>query len=251
MLRESVQFESVTTALVPLSSISPTAKLAAVFVFTVCVSLLSHHSVALVACVIPFLLSIAARLPLKALLKKLLPINFFFIFLWLLLPLSFSSGTFSYSHSGVELAALITLKGNAIAAMLLMLTGTSTINESCRGLLKLRLPEKLVTLLLLTHSNLDYMMKEYVKISTAAKLRGFVSTSTWTSYKTSAYLAAMLLVRSLQRAQRVSKAMRLRGFAGKYPLLELPPNIPYRYGQLFFVGICFSSITLLLADIFI
>lgn len=236
----------------PLAIMSPACKLAAGLIFAVCISFLSHHVIALLACAVSLLLTVTSRIPLLMLGKRLIPVNFFFIFLWFLLPLNFSSGSFSFSHSGLEHVALITLKGNAIAAMLIILTGTSTINETCRGLIKLHLPEKLVTLLLLTYTNIAYMTQEYAKISTAAKLRGFASNKTITSYKTIAYLAAMLLVRSWQRSQRVSKAMRLRGFSGKYPLLESSFALPYsKHGEIFFAGIAFTAVMLLLADLFI
>ncbi len=233
----------------PLTVFSPAVKLAATFIFALCVSLLTHPSLALASCVIAFSFAMAGRLSLTWLLRKLLPINFFFIFLWFLLPLNFSSGALSLSLSGVKLAALITLKGNAVALLLLAFVGTSTPSESCRGLLTLRLPEKLVTLVLLTYANLSQMQREYDKIVAAAKLRCFVPTKSFATYKTTAYLVAMLLVRSWQRSQRVNKAMRLRGFSGRYPLLALPPKIPYNErGFLLFGGVAAISLSLLCCD---
>lgn len=233
----------------PLTVFSPAVKLAATFIFAICVSLLTRPSLALAACVIAFSFAMAGRLSLVWLLRKLLPINFFFIFLWFLLPLHFSSGTLTLSLTGVKLAALITLKGNAVALLLLALVGTSTASESCRGLLTLRLPEKLVTLVLLTYANLSQMQREYDKIVAAAKLRCFVPTKSLATYKTTAYLVAMLLVRSWQRSQRVNKAMRLRGFSGRYPLLALPPEIPYsERGVLLFGGVAAISLSLLCCD---
>lgn len=236
-------------ALVPLAAFKPAVKLAATFCFAFCVSLLSKHSTAALACCMALLVAIAGRLPYSNLLRKLVPINIFFIFLWIFLPISFSSGTFSLSRSGLELAALITLKSNAIALMLLALLGTSSVSESCRGLLALRAPEKLVTLLLLTYTNLFRMKDEYERLSTAAKLRGFTPGKTLAGYKAIAYLAAMLLVRSWQRSLRVHAAMRLRGFSGRYPLLELPPAVPYSpYGVFFLLALCLGAFTLLFAD---
>ena len=252
MAPDSATLEPGASAVLPLPSFAPAAKIAAAVAFSVCASLLSRHGTALAACCIPFLLAVAGRLPVKTLLRRLVPINFFFIFLWAFLPIRLSAGALMLSGSGFELAALITLKGNAVAAMLLTLVGTSTVGESCRGLLRLRLPEKLVTLLLLTYSNLAHMMKEHAKIAAAAKLRGFTSASSLAGCKTAAYLAAMLLARSWQRSGRVGNAMRLRGFSGKYPLLELPPAIPYnKYGSRFFMSVCFGSILLLFIDIFL
>lgn len=233
----------------PLSVFSPAAKLAATFIFTICVSLLTKHSLALAACSIALFFAILGRLSLPKLLRKLLPINFFFLFLWLFLPLNISSGSLSFSLSGIKLAALITLKGNAVAIFLLAVVGTSTVSESCRGLLTLCLPEKLVTLVLLTYANLAQMQREYDNILDAAKLRCFVPKKSFATYRTTAYLVAMLLIRSWQRSQRVNKAMRLRGFSGRYPLLALPPSIPYsRYSGLLSGGVGALSMALLYCD---
>lgn len=252
MTYESTLLKTEKNAPLALGAFAPAPKIAAVFCFAVCVSLLTKHSIAFIACCAPFLLAAVSGLSFKSLVRRLLPVNFFFIFLWLFLPVSLSSGTLSLSHSGAELAALITLKGNAVAAMLLVLLGTSSVSASCRGLLKLRLPEKFVTLLLLSYSNLSHMTEEYAKTSAAAKLRGFVPGKRLSSYKTIAYLAAMLLVRSWQRSQRINKAMRLRGFSGQYPLLELPSDVPYsKYGTFFCICISLGSFMLLLANFFL
>lgn len=250
MPRESALFKPQTTALVTLAAVPPAIKIAAVLGYAVCASLLQGHGAALAASSLPWLLALAGRLPLGLLARRLVPVNIFFVFFWLFLPINMASGSLAFSRSGVELAALITLKGNAVAAMLLVLLGSSTVSESCRGLLRLHVPEKLVTLLLITYSNLAHMHREYATILAAAKLRGFVAGKTLSSYKTTAWLAAMLLVRSWQRAQRVNKAMLLRGFSGQYPLLELPPAVPYNaHGMLFFAVLGFLSAALLLVDV--
>lgn len=233
----------------PLGLMPAWQKLAAAAVFAVCVSLLRGHVLALSACLVPVLLAVAGRVPLRPLLKRLLPVNFFFIFLWLALPLELSSGGVALSRSGLELAALITLKGNSIAAVLIILAGTSSVTESCRGLLTLRVPEKFVALLLLTFTNLANMRDEYARLSAAARLRGFAPSSSPAGYRTIAYLAAMLLLRSWQRAQRVGSGMRLRGFSGRFPLLQPGGEASCAgRGKLLLAGMCVVSAMLVLAQ---
>ena len=204
-------------------------KLWAVLVFSVTASLLSQPLPALGACIFAGALLVCSGLSLSFAAKRLITVNAFFLFLWLLLPLSFSPtsdsgavirlGPLFLHASGVSLALLITLKGNAIVAALLALAGTSTISENGHALLRLGVPQKLVALLLVTHGSLSHMAREYQRGFQAAKLRGFAPATDMASYKTIAGLIGLLLVRSWQRAQRVEIAMRLRGFCGRFPLI--------------------------------
>ena len=204
-------------------------KLCAALVFSVAASLLSQTLPAFGACLFAGLLLACSGLSFSFAVKRLIPVNAFFLFLWILLPLSFSPaadtgtavrlGPFFLLSSGLELALLITLKGNAIAAALLALTASSSVSENGHALLSLGVPQKLTALFLVTHGSLSRMAREYERVFQAAKLRGFAPTTNLASYKTYAGLVGLLLVRSWQRAQRVETAMRLRGFCGRFPLI--------------------------------
>lgn len=225
-----------------LRAMRPDRKLLAAFIFSLGVSLLSHPLPALAACVFAALLVFCSGIDWKVLGKQLATVNVFFLLLWLLLPLSllprggeaavFSLGPLSFYASGLVLALLLTLKGNALAAALLALAGSSTITENGHALSHLRVPDKLVALLLITHANLALMADEYRRLFAAARLRGFVPRTSAAAYATYARLIALLLVRSWQHAQRVENAMRLRGFAGRFPLIPsrctCPPHIQAR-----------------------
>lgn len=212
-----------------LRAMRPDYKLAAAFAFSVSVSLALHLPSALAACLFSALLLVCSGLPVKEAARRLLAVNVFFLLLWLLLPLSFlprggespafAFGPLAVYPSGLRLALLITLKGNAIAAAFLALAGSSTVAENGKALRRLRVPDKLVALLLITHGNLALMAREYRRLFRAAKLRGFAPRTSPASYRTYARLVALLLIRSWQHAQRVDAAMRLRGFAGRFPVI--------------------------------
>lgn len=211
-----------------LRAVSAGKKLCAAMVFSLAVSLLARPAPALGACLFAALLLACSGLPPAFIARRLIAVNAFFLFLWLLLPLSFSAGPgdarhilgpLSLSASGVALALLVTLKGNAIAAALLALAGTSSLPENGHALIRLGLPEKLVVLLLVTHSNLERIAEEYQRVFQAARLRAFTPATTPASYRTYARLVGLLLVRSWQRTQRIETAMKLRGFRGRFPLI--------------------------------
>jgi cobalt/nickel transport system permease protein len=223
-------------------AMKPERKLLAALAFSFGVSLLSRPLPALAACAFAAALVLCSGIERSVLGKRLLSINAFFLLLWLLLPFSFAPGNrenvlhlfgpFSVQPPGIALALLITLKGNALALALLALAGSSTIAENGHGLRALRVPDKLVALLLVSHANLGLVAAEYARLLDAAKLRGFAPRTSLASYATFARLIALLLIRAWQRAQRVDEAMRLRGFSGRFPFIpsrcSCPPRIQAR-----------------------
>lgn len=163
-----------------------------------------------------------ARLPAWKLLGKLLAVNGFIIFLWLVLPFSYpgepvwSVGPLTATRQGVWFTGLITLKSNAIIIGLIALIATVPVVTLGQALHSLRLPKKLCHLLLFTYRYLYVFEEEYQRLRTAMKIRGFQPRTNLHTYRSYAYLAAMLLVRSSERAERVFQAMLCRGFRGVF-----------------------------------
>jgi cobalt/nickel transport system permease protein len=88
------------------------------------------------------------------------------------------------------------------------------------ALARLRVPDKLVHLLLLTVRQIELVHQELGRLRRAMRARAFQPRSdrhTWVSYGN---LIGMLLVRSLDRSQRMLAAMRCRGFDGRLYLLD-------------------------------
>ena len=56
--------------------------------------------------------------------------------------------------------------------------------------------------------------------------RGFVAGSNRHSFQSLGNLVGMILVRSMERAERVEEAMRCRGYAGKLPHAPATPLCP-------------------------
>ncbi len=161
----------------------------------------------------------------------LFSVNIFCLFLWLTLPLVFVPagekgvgilfvlGPVGFSQHGVLFALLITLKANTAMLFLSCLLGNVPVAALAEALQSLHVPEKLVLLLLLTHSNLGLWSREVKKIWQSARLRGFVPKNSWHTYTTTASLLGMLFVLAWEKSQRVEQAMRLRGFNGSFPIL--------------------------------
>ncbi len=166
-----------------------------------------------------------AKLPLLPVLKRILVINSFTLFLWLTLPLTYggseftSIGPLSFSTEGLRLTTLITLKTNAIVLSIIALLGTSKIANIGHALETLHFPKKLCFILLFSYRYVFVIYQEYQRLMRAAQLRSFVPATTVHTYRTFGYLFGMTLVKSWNRAARIHQAMILRGFDGQlFPL---------------------------------
>lgn len=196
-----------------------------------------------------------ARLPPAKVIKRILVVNTFVVFLWLFLPFSvpgreiLSVWKWSATVEGIKLALLITIKCNA--ALLIIISFVTTTPAPMLGfaLASLRLPVKLTLLMLISYRYLNVILEEYYRLLEAAEIRGFIPKTNMHTYRTYAYLLAMVLIRSYERGVRVYQAMVLRGFNGKFYSLH---RFQFRGGDLLLmIGIALCIIFLYAADNFI
>ena len=188
---------------------------------------LSYHFPALIAAVVLSTVLIAiSRVPLAVVLKRIIWVNAFILLLWLLLPFTFKGdvlthiGSFAIYRPGVILAAQITLKSNAILLAFIALIATMSFATLGHALYRLRVPEKIVHLLLMTYRYVFVIEQEYLRLIRAAKIRGFQPGTNSNTYRTYSYVIGMLFVRAATRAERVHQAMLCRGFKGKFYSLQ-------------------------------
>jgi cobalt/nickel transport system permease protein len=147
------------------------------------------------------------------------------VVLLIMLPFSvpgdslFTLGPLSASAEGFERALQIVLKANAIVIMLMTLIGTLEPVVLGHALGQLRLPEKLIHLFLFTVRYIGVLFDEYQRLRMAMRARAFVAGSNRHTWRSLGWLIGMLLVRSLERSQRILAAMKCRGFNGKLYLI--------------------------------
>ncbi len=222
-------FENFSRGDSPLHRADARIKLIATAILTLVIALGHHFGTAAAGLVLGTGLILAARLPLKVLLKRLLLVNGFIGFLWLTLPLTYPGkpllalGALKLSRSGILLTGLITLKTNAIILIFIALLATSSVADIGHAMARLRVPDKLCLLLLFSYRYIFVINQEYQRLARAARLRGFRPATNLHTYRTYAHLFAMTLVKSWNRAERVHQAMLLRGFSGRFYTLEARP----------------------------
>ncbi len=163
-----------------------------------------------------------AKIPPRKLLRRLLLIEGFMLFVLVFLPFSvpgepmFTLGALSASIEGLWQAMHIILNATAVVAMVLAMLASLSAFALAQTLAKLGAPMMLVMLMLFFVRYLEVMGTELRRMRASMRARAFRPGSnrhTWRSY---GHLVGMAVLRGMERAERVQMAMRCRGFRGEY-----------------------------------
>jgi cobalt/nickel transport system permease protein len=193
-----------------------------------------------------------ARLPFSSLLHRLRHVEGFMIVLFVLLPFTVPGhvlvaiGPFTATQEGAIRAAAIALKVNASILVLFALVASMEPMQLGRALFGLGLPQTMVQLFLLTVRYIAVFQDERRRLTEAMRARAFVARSNWHTWRSLGNLAGMTLVRALDRAERVSEAMRCRGFSGRFVIATTAR--PKRRDALFSCAVALISLGLLLTQ---
>lgn len=159
-------------------------------------------------------------------LKRMITMDGFILFMLATLPFTtpgpplFTLFGFPASFEGLLHAARIALTANAVVLMMLTLVGTMDAVVLGHALYRLRMPEALVHLMLFTVRYIAVIRQEYGRLRLAMRARAFTARNALHTYRSFGYLIGMLLVRSLERSERIMQAMKCRGFSGKFYILD-------------------------------
>ena len=225
-LLEMSELDRLTAMDSPVHRLSPLAKLLVTIVYiVVTVSFGKYDLSRLVVMVLyPVLAFSLSGIPVSTCFYKLRIAIPLVIFVGLFNPLFDKApllhiGNVAVSGGVVSMLTLV-LKGIFSLMASFILVATTPIDRICAALRKLHVPSMLVTLLLLTFRYAGVMMQEAAVMSDAYRLRApgqkGVHISAWGSF------LGQLFLRSMDRAQEVYAAMRLRGFHGEFPHADAP-----------------------------
>ncbi len=211
--------------------LDPRLKLIAASAFSILVAVARQPACLVPALAMGVLLVLAARLDPLATLKRLGAVAGFLILIWAVVPVTsegeavFRIGPLDVTRPGVALAARISLKSVAIVLAMTALVATVPLATLGHALQRLKVPPKIVHLLLMTYRYLFVIEQEYQRLVRAARIRGFAPRTDVHTYRTYAYFVGVLFLRAAERAERVSAAMKCRGFDGRFfSLAEFPPH---------------------------
>lgn len=205
-----------------ISRIDPRCRLIAIFMLAITIALCQSIKVVLPVLIILISGTIIFGGNPSHLMRRLVEINFFMLFVFLFLPFSidgdplFSLAGNNYSMDGFMIAALMVLKANAIMVLIYFLIGCMEPAAIAHTLQAIGTPAVFVQILFFMIRYIDVLHDELKKILIAAKARGFNGGCNAHCFRTYANMFGMLFVRSLERSERIYDAMKCRGFDGRY-----------------------------------
>lgn len=217
-----------------LRQVDPRLRVLAVGVFAVAVVMLESFVALGFALALAVAALIHVRLPLGRTIRQVVTVDTFMIFVLISLPFTTPGETaftlfgFPATWEGIADGFRIALKANAIVLAMLTLVGTIGPVELGHTLARLRVPAMLVHLLLFTIRYIEVLHAEYQRLRIAMRTRGFCARTDLHTLRTFGYLIGMLLIRALDRSERIMQAMRCRGFNGAFPLLYDPTFVARR-----------------------
>lgn len=207
------------------SRLDPRTRILAAIAFVAGVLALDSLALRLIALLVACGVVALARLPLAGMRHRLMHVEGFMILLLALLPFTtpgrtlFSIGPLAASDAGLLHAITLAVTLNACTLAVFALLGGLEPVRIGHAAARLGAPPKLVHLFLFLVRYVGVFRGECTRLLEAMRVRAFVPRSTRHGWRSLGNLAGMLLVRSLERAERVDEAMRCRGFAGRFPLV--------------------------------
>src|SRR5581483_1767685 len=130
-------------------------------------------------------------------------------------------GPLTFSWYGLRAALLLCLKAVAIVTLTLVLLATAPLAATLKAAHTLRVPGPLIQVAMLTYRYIFVLFAELSRLRIALRVRGYRNRATRHSYRTVGHVTGILLVRGVERAERVSQAMRCRGFDGLFRSLTV------------------------------
>jgi cobalt/nickel transport system permease protein len=199
--------------------LDPRAKLIATVLFIVTVVSFPKYEIAglLPFFLFPVLLFSLADVPVKFILKKVLLVSSFAVFIAIFNPVI--DRRIVYSFLGVSVSGgwisffSIMLKFFLTITSALLLVATTSFPGICHALQKLGMPEIFVSQLLFLYRYLFVLTEETMRLVRARDMRSFGNKGK--GLRAFIHLAGTLFLRTVERAERTYQAMLSRGFAGR------------------------------------
>ncbi len=219
----------------PIHKLDPRSKLITTLGFIITVISFPRYELAqlLPFLLYPLFLLYGGNIPLGYLLKKVAIVSPFalFIAIWgpltdhevvfRLFSLPVSAGIISFSS--IMLRFLLT-----VLATLVLIAGTGFI-PLCYALIRLKVPTVLATQLLFLYRYLYVLVEEALRMVRAEHIRSLRNKMRFGTFK---HILGSLLLRTIDRAERIHAAMMCRGFAGTF---RVKKTAAFKTADLFFI----------------
>jgi cobalt/nickel transport system permease protein len=217
--------------------LDPRAKLLTTLAYVLAVVSFGKYEISalLPFAVYPLWLAAAGNIPFPFVAKKLLIVSPFIIFVGVFNPLLdrqtlMQIGSLELSGGWVSFLS-IALRATLTLSAVMILLGTTGMNSLAAAADRLGVPRVFVVQLLFLYRYLFVLAEEALRLSRARALRSFGSRGT--GLRPYAGILGHLLLRTLDRAERIHQAMLARGFDGEVRLLRT-----FRFGTREVLFVC-------------
>lgn len=152
------------------------------------------------------------ELPGRALVRRVVRVNAFVVLIWLTVPWGWHGEGWATTPERIELAILVSLRLNAIAALCVALLAPVDAMQFARAASALGVPRRLSQLLALTVRFVGLLSSTRLRLERAAQARGYRRRWGLHSLRVAAQWAAALWIQALVQAERRERGLRARGF---------------------------------------
>jgi cobalt/nickel transport system permease protein len=208
----------------PIHRLDPRAKVLTSIVFIVCVVSFGRYEVSglMPFFVYPLAMMALGNLPLRMIARKVLMVSPFALLIGIFNPLIDQEvllriGPVNISGGWISFASII-LRFLLTVGAALILIATTGFNSVCMALERMGVPRVFVMQLLFLYRYLFVLADEGSRMMRARSLRSFQGRGT--GMRVFGSMAGSLLLRTLDRAQRIHLSMLCRGFDGTVRLLK-------------------------------
>lgn len=199
----------------------PRAKIISFSFLIICLALLPNLSSSFLGFILAIIMVMLSKIPFVFVLKQLRWVILFILFFFVIMPLTVPGekivrlNFITISWQGLKLSSLIALRAISICMVVLVMIGTMKFHRTLKALEKLKLPNKLVQMIMFTYRYIFVLLGELGRMSTAARARLFKKKTNIHTLKITGNLTGMLFIQGFERTQAVYNAMTSRGYKGK------------------------------------
>ncbi|MFH1901544.1 MAG: cobalt ECF transporter T component CbiQ [Candidatus Omnitrophota bacterium] len=202
------------------------AKIISFSFLIICLALLPNLSSSFLGFILAIILVILSKIPFVFVLRQLRWVILFILFFFVIMPLTVPGEEMArlnfvaISRQGLRLSSLIALRAISICMVVLVMIGTMKFHKTLKALEKLKLPNKLIQMVMFTYRYIFVLLGELGRMSTAARARLFKKKTDIHTLKITGNLIGMLFIRGFERTQAVYNAMASRGYKGKLKIQD-------------------------------
>ncbi|MCW7076300.1 MAG: cobalt ECF transporter T component CbiQ [Candidatus Syntropharchaeales archaeon] len=198
----------------PLHNWDSRAKLVSILTLIFSIVLVYDLRMAVMGLLAAIVILLLSRIPVRFVLTHIKWVFLFVSPFLFILPLEITDGRIGIDPYGLWYGSLITLKALSAVILIFPMVGTARFDVTLKALIDLKVPNKLVQMLVFTFRYIFVFFEEFQRIVRSIESRCFELKTRIYTIKTLGKAIGMLFVKSYERAERVYNAMISRGYDG-------------------------------------